>query len=134
MRPKAVVRGEALFLGSILLVLVGTGLTWSEASATLGAAAALAGLIAVVVVPALVLFWATRRRSDIARWLLVAWTAFSVWSVLRQVARGTTFNALGAIAIVQVVLMSVAVVLLFARDARPWFAHAPIRQTGDGGR
>jgi len=123
MRPRTVALGETLFFASLVLVLVGSVLTWRVAAATLGAGIALGSIIAVIVVPSLLLLLATRRRSRAALWLLAAWTAFSVWSVVRQTTAGSAFDVVAAITIAQLVLMIASVVLLFAGPSRAWFAR-----------
>ena len=133
MRPKPIIWAERLFLAAILLVLIGTALTWSRASAALGAGSG-AMLVAVVLgvgLPVLALLWATRRHSRIARWLLVAWALFSAWAVSRQVLDAASLDIGAAATVAETLLMAVAVVLLFAPGARGWFARGPAGEAGE---
>jgi len=124
MRPRTIGLAETLFMASLVLLILGSLLTWSIAVATLGFGLALGSVLAVIIVPLLLLLWATRGRSRVAAWLLAAWTVFSVWGVLRQVARQSTFNLAAGLTVVQIALMAVSVILLFAGPSRAWFARA----------
>lgn len=132
MRPRTIALAEALFLASVLLLVVGSVMTWQEAVATLGTGLALGSVLAVIVVPVLLLLWATRGRSRIGLWLLTAWTVLSVWGVARQVGQRSDFNLVAGLTVLQVALMVIAVALLFARSSRPWFAGHGQDAVADG--
>jgi hypothetical protein len=122
MRPKTIATAEALFMASLVLLLLGSILTWRTAVATLGQGTALGSVLAVIVLPLLLLLLATRKRSRVGLWLFTAWTVFSVWGVSRQVADGSRFELAAGLTVAQVALMVACVALLFARSARRWFA------------
>jgi hypothetical protein len=78
---------------------------------------------------AALLFYATRRRSNLARWLLVPFlfiTVLEVFSHDRGLASGPV--AIGFLA-AQLMAMSFAVAMLFTRAAREWFQHTPSNGT-----
>lgn len=122
MRPTNVARGEYVFGASILLALIGSAIAWPVARAALGAGVAAGSIVVVVVLSLALLLWATRGRSRVALWLLVVWTAFSGWSVARQLAVAAPVNTVAIVTLVQIVLMVIGVALLFTRPARTWFA------------
>ena len=124
MRPRTIGLAETLFMASLVLLILGSLLTWATAVATLGFGLALGSVLAVIIVPLLLLLWATRGRSRVGAWLLAAWTVFSVWGVARQVAERSTFNLVAGLTVVQIALMAASVILLFAGPSRAWFARA----------
>jgi hypothetical protein len=128
MRPKTIALGETLFVASLLLVAVGSAMTWGVAKATLGAGVAAGSIVAVIAVPLLVLMWATRGRSRVGLWLLTVWTVFSAWSVARQMTQGSSINLAATVTLVQIALMVGSILLLFARPSRQWFAGAVVEQ------
>ena len=132
MRPRTIALAETLFIASLVLALVGSAMAWSVARATFGTGIAVGSLIAFILVPFLLLVWATRARSRIGLWLLTIWTAFSVWSVVRQVTQGSTVNVVAVITLVQVALMLACVVLLFTGPSRRWFAGVSGSRAGMG--
>ena len=129
MRAKAVTQAEAIYGVSIAIMVAMAVVTWPETVASVGTTAAFVMNAVVVGLTALFLLLATRQRSRVGLWLLVALTAIGVAGYLWQVASGVmSTGLLGVLTTVQTVLAVVAVVLLFRPAARAWFAHerAPV--------
>lgn len=138
-RPRSIRLFELLFLGALLLTLVGTALNWSslveqaasQAGAvrlSAGALNAIAGFsVGVVILIELALwFFIARRGSTVAKWLLALFTAYNVYSLVGTVQAGAEWSTLpGIISAVALLLQVMAVILLFTPDARAWFADAP---------
>lgn len=124
MRAKAVGQAEAIYGGSIVLMVVMAAVTWRDTAAAYGEGVAVGLNAGVVGVTLLVLLLATRARSRVALWLLVALTVLGVGGFLWQVASGVlSTGLLGVLTSVQTVMAVIAVVLLFRPAARAWFAH-----------
>ncbi|KQN80597.1 hypothetical protein [Sphingomonas sp. Leaf62] len=134
MRPSSIVRFDRLYLASIVVGLVGNVIEWPVTMARLtenpqtaalgsGAAVAAGGMIATGVLIALLLwFFAAKRASNVARWIVAAFTAFSVGSLLLGLAGGAVIlDAGGIIRLVAVALQAAATVFLFRPDAAAWF-------------
>lgn len=129
MRPGSIALAEAVYGTSILLVVIGTALSWAAASAVYGPSVALGAVVFAVALPLILLLLATRRRSRVALWLLVAWTVFSLWSVGLQVLHNPAIGLAGIVTTLQLVLMVVGLGLLFGHQARAWFAERAVGVT-----
>ena len=129
LRPKSIVTFEILSLAALALGLLVSVLSWdvlvaSARSAVLGSgleAAIAILLVFYVAVLLLLILLASRRASNVARWLLAlivaAEVAFSVPGLGTMLSGGTV----GILSAVQLVMMAVAVILLFAPDSNRWF-------------
>ncbi len=125
MRPKSVKLGEQLYAGSILLTIALAVIGWDEAVATGGVALAAAVNVVVIGITIALLYFAARRASRVALWLLVVLTAINIAGFLFQVAGGVVAPGLfGVLTTAQTVLSVVGIVLLFRPSARAWFAAA----------
>jgi hypothetical protein len=138
-RPRSIRLFEAFFLTSFLLTLVATALIWptllAQAAAQAGAAnlgdgtlAVIAGVgVAIVSAIMLLLWWfVARRGSGVAKWVLVLFTAYNLYSLIGSVQAGASVTTLpGLVSGAALLLQVVAVGLLFLPDARAWFAAKP---------
>lgn len=135
MRPVSIVRFDRLYLASIAIGLIGNIVEWPVTMARLtenpetaalgsGAAIAAGGMIVTGVLIALLLwFFAARRASNVARWIVAVFTAFSVGSLLIGFTGGAVIlDAGGIIRLVAVTLQAAATIFLFRPDAAAWFA------------
>lgn len=129
MRPKTIVTFEILSLVAVALGIFVVFLDWDgivaqAQSKVLGsgieAAVAILVLVYVAILVLLILL-ASRRASNVARWLLalivVVELVFTVPGLGATLAAGT----IGLVSTLQLAMMSVAVVLLFVPASRPWF-------------
>ncbi|KQN80801.1 hypothetical protein ASE90_14420 [Sphingomonas sp. Leaf67] len=134
MRPSSIVRFDRLYLASIVAGLIGNVIEWPVTMARLtenpqtaalgsGAAVAAGGMIATGVLIALLLwFLAAKRASNVARWIVAVFTAFSVGSLLLGLGGGAVIlDAGGIIRLVAVALQAAATFFLFRPDAAAWF-------------
>jgi len=123
MRPKSIIHAERLFLVSVALILVGATLDWT-ALVERGGFALAAGTVSFFVGAFLLLIlFATRRGSRVARGLLATVTVLSTASMLWQIgAMQVALGWAGVINTAQMLLMVVATVLLFRPNASGWFA------------
>jgi hypothetical protein len=132
LRPKTIVSFEILSLAAVALGLLVTWLTWDgivaqAQTAVLGsgieAAVAILVLVYVAILVLLILL-ASRRASNVARWLLalivVLELVFTLPGIGATLAAGTT----GLLSTLQLAMMTVAVVLLFLPASRLWFRGA----------
>ena len=138
-RPRSIRLFELLFLGALLLTLVGTVLVWPSlleqaavqaqaARLGSGALATIAGVSVafVVLVELLLWFFIARRASVIAKWLLVLFTAYNVYSLVGTVQAGAEWSTVaGILSAVALLMQVIAVLLLFTPDARAWFDGEP---------
>lgn len=138
-RPRSIRWFELLFLASLLLTLVATALIWpallDQAAAQAGAAnlgdgtlAVIAGLGIAIVVAIMLLLWyfVARRGSPVAKWVLVFFTGYNLYSLVGSVQAGAPFATVpGLVSGAALLLQVIAVALLFVPDARAWFASEP---------
>lgn len=129
-RPHSIIWFERIFLGSLLLGLVNSVLTWStltdQISATPGASMLgsnfLIGTMAVgIVINLLLWYFIARRGSNVARiiWtILFAIGAFGIIGVFLQ----PTPVLMKIAPLVSFALQAIGVFLLYRPDAKPWFS------------
>ena len=133
MRPKSIVYYEYAYLGSVLLGIVVTAMTWStneqteeveKIRAMLGASF-LPILYVFIYTLSLALWYFTARvPNTVAKWIVVGWFGLSIVGFAMALGAGNVPNDLpGLIAVVALVLNAVAVYLLFRPDARAWFGQ-----------
>ena len=130
-RPSSVILFERLFLVSTLLGLINTMLLQPRVAANhpeLSPGLMLAVTVVGVAIAGglLLLLWyfAARRGSTIARWLLVALGAWTLYSLINLLVSGSAVSGLLTASVIAAnVLQLAAIVMLFRPDARPWFAR-----------
>ena len=121
MRPRSIVAFECLALLSVFFGAVQDALGWQGLVAKAGSVAmVLAIQIITFAIIILLVLLVSRRRSRIAKWVLII--SFVIGLVpFVQLLRSGQFTGSAIISIVQAALQGIAIVLLFTRDARPWF-------------
>ena len=136
LRPTSITNFERCYLGSIALGFIILALTWNSqlallarnpATAQLSGGAIygslLTGLVIGAVVAILLWYFAARRASVVAKWIIVVFFAFGVLSLLNSLSKGMVPPGLGGVlTIANIVLQGVAVWMLFKPDAKAWFA------------
>lgn len=127
MRPNAIVTFERLFLISILLSTVGLALLAGDRIGAIGPPLTeiVVGAAVILLSVALVLL-ASRRRSNIARWVLVVLTGLGLGTAGYEVGRilgsdGEGFGATTVVDLLAIALQTAAVAMLFVPEAREWF-------------
>jgi hypothetical protein len=130
-RPQSIVWFERCFLGAIGIGLVNSALNWSKMqdamAATPGADALpggfLIGMMVVGIVINLVLwYFAARRRSNVAKWIIVVFFALGLIGLARTLVTGIAAPTMNILAYVAFALQAFGVYLLFQSDAKAWFA------------
>lgn len=125
-RPRPVILFERLSLGALAIGFVGSLFVWPEIAAQMPRA-----VTVVVAVQALFLFlyaglvlMISRRRSNVARWILTVLLVLGTISSLGDVAADIAISPLAtALNFVQLAMLGAAVLLTFNAAARPWFAR-----------
>ena len=119
MRPKAIVTFEQLFLLSIGMSVAQLALFAFEGdvgAGVLGLGAFLAAL------PVVLVLLTSRKRSNLARWVLVVLTLFGIYSAAVGLGEGEPVDAAAMIGWAALALQAAAVALLFAPSAGRWFS------------
>lgn len=130
-RPQSIIRFEWTYAAVILLGLVQTMLQWNSLTANPDVQPVVAaygpGLLyglAALLLLAQVLLWhlTARRRSNVARWVLVVITLYVLFDTVQGViTAGLRVDGPVILGIAQIVLQVAALVLLVQADARAWF-------------
>ena len=126
--PMAVYRFHVLWLAGMLI-----GAAYDLMVAVVGDSEEATIDIVLFLGAAALLFYATHRRSNLARWLLVPFLLITVSEVFahdRALSSGPV--AIGLLA-AQLLAMSLGVALLFTRTAREWFHACGRRVARDDG-
>ena len=137
MRPKSIVLFERLFLSntliSILAVLINYGTLRADAvSRGKSAAGPLLGIALTLLVDIPLWFFVARRASRVGKWILILLYALNYFVTVLIVTRFQAFGALySAMTLVATVLSFAALVMLFRKDARSWFARGGGRSPTD---
>ncbi|MFN3943374.1 MAG: hypothetical protein ACK4K7_00425 [Allosphingosinicella sp.] len=121
MRPKDITLFERLYLGSLALGIIHTAVTRDgtlfEGAGTLIVVAIVGGGFGLSLLLALL---ASRRRSNIARWIIVIFFAISLpFAVVEFFAAGFAFP--GIAILVQWGISTAAIYFLFTPPALAWF-------------
>ena len=120
MRPKAINIFELLFGAGLV---VGMANFW-----LLGTGASFINVAPFLISLALGL-WASRGRSNVARWILAVMSILGVLGEIWLAARGYGEAAGGVLGLVATVLQLGAVAMLFTPGARGWFARRDAAET-----
>jgi Na+-transporting NADH:ubiquinone oxidoreductase subunit NqrE len=129
-RPNSIIWFERVFLGSMLLSLVNSALTWSSLSeqmaATPGAATLggnfLIGTMAVgIVINLLLWYFIARRGSNVARIIWTVLFAIGIFGVIAMFFQPTSLS-LKIVPLISFALQGIGIFLLWRPDAKPWFA------------
>ncbi len=128
-QPQSVRRFELLYLLSVAASILGTFQTWDDTLDMFRQSAGvqldpliLVGILAVLYGISLLLWYlAARRRSNIARWILLVLMLISLIG-LPAFFLGS-FDIIKALGLASTALSVAAVIMLFRPDARPWFTR-----------
>lgn len=136
MRPKSIVQFEQLYLISWGVALLASLLAWENRWAEMERTAIVLDLALPLIltvfliglaIPLVLLYFAARRRSVIAKWIIVVLAALGVLSAVLALFQQTlTAGLSGFVEIVAIFVRVLAVVPLFNPDAKAWFAGTPL--------
>ena len=132
-RPPSIVRYEQVYLGSFILGLVVSAVSWQGRAAQLSANPALGNLQWVMPVVGIVIsitlwYFTARNPSIAAKWVVTVFAALSLLGIARNLYAlvGGTVPLLSTLfAILVSVLYVAAAVMLFKPDAKLWFGEEP---------
>lgn len=134
-RPAPIIRFEQFYLVYVALGIIATALNWSttiampavrEASETIGSWYLPASVGFGLLVQALLWYFAARRRSTVAKWVLVVFLAFALVGTGISLASGQMPRTIGSIvAVLGLVAYAAAVIQLFAPASKAWFGERP---------
>lgn len=130
-RPKSIRLFELFYLGSVLVEAVNTAMTWADTNTnpqTMQVKQMLGPwfptLLTVFTFTLWLLLWyfTARERSNVARWAIVILYALGLIGFVFSLAVGAAPVAVPlALAVVSLIMTSLAVFFLFRRDAVAWF-------------
>ncbi len=133
MRPISIVKFERCYLASIAVGLLNSIVTLpvmlrtpqvAQAAAMLGPNFFYGSVLFGIIITLLLWYFAARRASVVAKWIITVFFAFGVLSILRNLVAGFPTASSGVLGVVGIVLQGVAVYLLFRPDAVAWFRGA----------
>jgi drug/metabolite transporter (DMT)-like permease len=132
-RPQSIVNFERCYLGSVALGLIATALNWShmqslvavqQSTAMVGRWYAPTLIVVSLIINLLLWYFAARRGSVVAKWIVVVLFAFACLGIVTGFAMHTNPPGIaGVISVVVFVLEAIAVWLLFKPDAKAWFGE-----------
>ncbi|WP_076071954.1 hypothetical protein [Sphingomonas montana] len=129
MRPKSIVQFEYVYIGSMLLGILAAYLTADKNAAMMrnsglpvSDATLIFGQWALSAIFVAIALLASRKASNVARWIIVVLAAFAVVSFPFSIPLLPLMGPVSILAVSQFVLAIVVIYLLFRRDAKAWFA------------
>ena len=133
MRPKSIVRYEYAYLGSVLLGVVVTAMTWSVNNATpeveqihavLGPSFLPIFYVFIYTLSLALWYFTARVPNAAAKWIVVLWLALSLVGFALSLGAGNPPDDFpGLLAVGALLLNAVAAYFLFRPDARAWFGE-----------
>lgn len=137
-RPLSIINFERCYLGALIVGAVNAALNWQRYTTMPAVRDAqvmfgpwyLPALTAIgYLIPLLLWYFAARRASVVAKWIVVVLFGLGVFGLLIALAMGTMASGFGGVlSVVAFVLNAVAVWLLFQPDARAWFGETVGRE------
>lgn len=135
MRPQSIVRFEQAYLASVLVGLINLVVSWDTKLSTMARDPRFANpqmaqtgelmMIGVaafgLIVSLLLWYFAARRGSEVAKWILVIFLLFSAFGVLSALVQLAAVGTLSvALTVLAFALNACAVWMLFQPDAVAW--------------
>ena len=144
MRPKSIELFEKVYLGSIVIGLINTALSWSQVNALMndprvqatgmGTGTLVLGVIVGILIPLLLWYFIARRASNVAKWIYVVLTALGLLSLLNSLAVNVSLapkDLTLIVATVSVLFQVYGAWLLFKPDAVAWLESKGANGPGD---
>jgi hypothetical protein len=130
-RPVSIVNFERFYLGAVVVGLINTGLGWRamqettqirQANVMFGPALLPISIAIGLAVSGLLWFFAARKGSVVAKWIIVVFFALSVIGLVSKVASHSFPSTLAMLlSLLTVALNGAAVWMLFRPDTKIWF-------------
>ena len=141
-RPPSIVNFERCYRGGVLLGWIATALNWKhmqdkvavqQTEAMVGAWYMPTILAISLLVNLLLWYFAARRGSKVAKWIIVVFFVLACFGVAMNMARHDFPPGLAGVASVAAfVINAIAVWLLFRPDAKAWFGEDAAASEVDG--
>lgn len=139
MPPASIRKFELFYLAAWGIGLIIAFLGWNgeailqtRLGAQIGLGTYAAILCAGLLIPPVLWWLAARRRSNVARWIIVALFALQGLNIVFSLFAASLAGVLGGLSLLMFCLRAVAVRFLFGPEAREWFAKskaAPLPST-----
>ena len=135
MRPQAIVYFERINLGTLVLGVLQSWLSWDRLVQMITSTGGSVATILITqgfsfaLIIALTLF-ISRRRSKVAMWILVVFFVLGLPGLVLLIQQGLLLGS-GAITALQTLGQFVALILLFTKPARRWMNREPELDLGD---
>ena len=135
MRPQAIVYFERISLGTLVLGVLQSWLSWDRLVQMITSTGGSVATILITqgfsfaLIIALTLF-ISRRRSKVAMWILVVFFVLGLPALVLLIQQGLLLGS-GAITALQTLGQFVALILLFTKPARRWMNREPELDLGD---
>jgi hypothetical protein len=137
-RPISIVWFERCYLGSVVVGLINSMLSWdatvakmseSPAAAQLGpsfmANMLIGGMLFGVLISLLLWYFTARKGSVVTKWIITVFFALGLLGLVMGAMRGSVPHGLvGVVVVVTWVLSAIAVWQLFKPDTKLWFGEA----------
>ena len=123
MRPPSIVLFERLYLGGLAIGLINSAILISNASESelAGEGPSFFAIVGTALVISLLLwFFVARRRSNIAKWILVALFAVGIIGLPAILTEGA-FDLSDGLTVATWLLQAAAIVMLFRPESAEWF-------------
>lgn len=132
MQPASIKQFDRYFLGSLVLGLVNSVLSYQDnidmlrndpamAEAGFGSGFIITVTIFGFAIPVLLWFLIARRASNVAKWILVVLTVIGTLFMIPTLAIVAEQGALGLVLVLVVTVLQIyAITLLFRSDAKAW--------------
>ena len=121
-RPNSIIWFERLYIGSLMIAAAVMAMGWDAVRTdAIPPGVLIAGVSLGLLLPLLLILLVSRKRSRVAKWLLVALFAIGLASIAMTWDRGRNWR-LDIIGTVTTAMQLLAVALLFTGPARAWLA------------
>lgn len=125
MRPREIVLFERIMFGTLLLGVIKSYLSWDQLVALAPAAVVIGGQTLIIALMAGLTLLVSRRRSNIAKWVLVALFVLGLPAVAKLASDGLLMGST-VLTILQIIGQVVAYGLLFTTASRGWLNKQPV--------
>jgi hypothetical protein len=125
--PRSICVFEKLMLGSLLIGVVISAMTYNEVVSQAGALVVTIIEIFVLSLMFLLVLFVSRKRSNIAKWILIIVWLLGLVIYIPALAHFLTMGTVGVLFVAQPVMQAGALYMLFRSDSKSWFeSNIPI--------
>lgn len=135
--PGSIKKFEIFYLASLAVAALANVLSWdtdaimaSPVGQRFGLGIVAGTALVSLLIPLVLWYFAARRRSNIARWIITFFFAVQVSLLLWSLVRGFGLaGLLGGSGMVVFVLRAISIRFLFGAEANEWFGRKPAAAT-----